>query len=248
MAGDFPLGNSAYRLNVLSALAGALAVAALFVLVRRRAGDRRFNGRGSEWAVSAPLWRISLLEEEYTLHALFAAVLLLLAEGGRESVFSRVRLSGVVIGVGIVNHHSLLFWIQPLGRVVVARGSSALAGRSLVGTFAQKAASGHLCGRTGDVRVRLWIRLGALTPPALAVALRERLQHGDLVRGKFARALTPRRARLLAYAAPCRIADSVGWAAAARLAQGPYSPGRPIVPARWRGLRARRSRGRCSSS
>ncbi len=82
-----PWGNPAYRLNVLSALAAAAAAAVLFALVRRRAGLLGGLTAAAFWAMSAPLWKFSLLEEKYSLHALFAVALLALAEGERETVF-----------------------------------------------------------------------------------------------------------------------------------------------------------------
>jgi len=110
----FPLGNTAYRLNLLSALAGAAAAAALFALARRRAGILGGLTAAALWSLSAPLWKFSLLAESYSLQALFAAVLLLLAEGDDESVFVRARTSGFILGLGLVNHQSLLFIVPGL--------------------------------------------------------------------------------------------------------------------------------------
>ncbi|MDE2491631.1 MAG: DUF2723 domain-containing protein, partial [Elusimicrobia bacterium] len=121
-----PWGNPAYRLNVLSALAGAAAVAMLFALVRRHAGTAGALAAAAVWTLSAPLWKFSLLEEMYSLHALFAVSLLALAEGERESVFRRARLSGLLLGLGLVNHQSLLLLVPALAWLW--RGEAARAG------------------------------------------------------------------------------------------------------------------------
>ncbi len=106
-----PFGHPAWRLSLLSALSGAGAATAAFVLARRRAGIWGGLAAAAAFALSAPLWKFSLLQEKYALHALFCAALVLCAEGGRETVFGRARLSGLLIGLGLVNHQSLLFWL-----------------------------------------------------------------------------------------------------------------------------------------
>lgn len=209
----FPWGNAAYRLNVLSALAAAGAAALLFVLVRRRAGFWGGAAAAALWALSAPLWKFALLEEKYSLHALFAAALLVLAEGERETVFARARLSGLLLGLGLVNHQSLLFWIP-----CVAWLWSAEAARSAAKPLdlARAAAAPLAAGLA--LYAFLWIRLGALGP-ALATALRARYGAGTLF-GGFARPLTPETAgELIAYAAK-GAAESVGWATAAAAVLG----------------------------
>jgi hypothetical protein len=206
-------GNPAYRLNVLSAVAGAAAVAVLFLVLRRRAGLLGALAAASAWALSAPLWKFSLLEEKYSLHALFAVLLLFLVEGKREDVFARARLSGLLLGLGLVNHQSLLFWIPAvawLWRAEAAR-HGVRPGRVLA------ASAGPLAAGLAAYAF-LWIRLGAFGP-ALAVALRARYGAGTLSAG-LARALTPEAAgELLAYAAR-GAAGASGWAAAAAALAG----------------------------
>jgi hypothetical protein len=201
-------GNSAYRLNALSALAGGAAVAILFALVRRRAGTIGALAAAALWAFSAPLWKFSLLEEKYSLHALFAVALLALAEGERESVFRRVRLSGLLLGLGLVNHQSLLFWIP-----CVAWLWRAEAVRSDVPWPRLAAAAAGPLAAGLALYAFLWVRLGALGP-ALATVLRARYGAGTLFAG-FARPLTPETGgELLAYAAR-GTAEAVGWGTAA---------------------------------
>ena len=204
----FPWGSSAYRLNALSALAGAAAVATLFFLVRRRSGALGALAAAALWASSAPLWKFSLLEEKYSLHALFAVMLLALSEGERETFFPRVRLSGLLLGLGLVNHQSLLFWMP-----CVAWLWSAEAGRRGVRLSSLSAAAAGPLAAGLALYAFVWVRLGAFGP-ALGTILRLRYGAGTLFAG-FVRPLTPETAgELLVYAAR-GAADAVGWAAAA---------------------------------
>lgn len=93
-----PWGNHAYRLNALSAAAGAAAVAVVFAFVRRRAGVWTALLAAASLALSAPLWKFSGLGEKYSLHAFFLAACV--ASGG--------ALSGLFLGLGAVNHQSLV--------------------------------------------------------------------------------------------------------------------------------------------
>jgi hypothetical protein len=209
----FPWGNPAYRLNVLSALAAAAAVAILYVLVRRRAGALGALTAAALWALSAPLWKFALLEEKYALHALFAVALLALAEGERETVFPRARLSGLLLGLGLVNHQTLLFWIPCVAWLWLAESARRGVRPSRLAASAALPLAAGLA-----LYAFLWIRLGALGP-ALSVLLRTRYGTGTLFAG-FARPLTPETAgELLAYAAR-GTGDAVGWVAAAAAAIG----------------------------
>jgi hypothetical protein len=102
-----PLGDAAWRLNILSALAGALAAALLTRACESR-GRAAAWGAGLCFAFCAPLWKFSLLEEMYSLQAAFLAGLLLLSEGERESFVRRAALSGLLFGLGCVNHQTLV--------------------------------------------------------------------------------------------------------------------------------------------
>jgi hypothetical protein len=200
----FPWGNAAYRLNVLSAVAGAAAVAVLFILTRRRAGLLGGLAAASLWALSAPLWKFSLLEEKYALHALFAVTLWALADGERESIFARARLSGLLLGLGLVNHQSLLFWIP--GLLWLWRAETARCGARV--SHLAVAAAGPLAAGLA-LYAFLWARLGGLSA-ALDVALRSRYGTGTLFAG-FARPLTPESGGELVLYALRGTAQAVGW-------------------------------------
>jgi hypothetical protein len=203
-----PWGNAAYRLNVLSAAAGAAACAGLFVLVRRRAGAAGALAAAALWALSAPLWKFSTIEEKYSLHALFAVALLALADGGPEDAAARARLSGLVVGLGLVNHQSLLFWLP--GLLLLWRREAR------PWRLARAAAPWAAAGLA--LNAFLWVRLGALRP-ALAVALRLRYGAGTLA-AALARPLTAGSAAALSAYALAGAARAVSWPAAAAAAVG----------------------------
>jgi hypothetical protein len=180
----FPWGNSAYGLAVFSGLAGAGAVLFLFLVVRRRFGAAA--GLTSCWilAFSAPLWKFALIQEKYALHACIVAALIYLSEGEKESFWRRARLSGLIAGLGLVNHQSLLFFFpgllllwrsesrrlnSPLGRAAAASFPWLLAGLSLYAF--------------------LWVRLGSFGA-ATSTLLRSQYGAGTLS-AQLARPLTP---------------------------------------------------------
>ena len=101
-----PLGAEHYRLNLMSAVAGALAAALLAAWGARRGRWAGWAG-GLSLALCAPLWKFSLLGEMYALQASFAMALLLLAQGRGETFTRRAALSGLLLGLGLVNHQSI---------------------------------------------------------------------------------------------------------------------------------------------
>lgn len=208
-----PWGNPAYRLNVLSAAAGAGAAAFLFLSARRRSGVLGALAAASAWTLSAPLWKFSLLEEKYSLHALFAAALMFLVEGERDDFFARVRLSGLLAGLGLVNHQSLLFWLPALAwlwHVEAVRHGVRL-------SRVAAAAAGPLAAGLGAY-VFLWVRLGSLES-ALAAALRTRYGIGTLSAG-LARPVTFEGAAALLRYSVDGLGSAMGWAALAAAAAG----------------------------
>lgn len=102
-----PFGDASYRLNLLSAAAGALACALLAAHLLRRGRAAALAG-SLALAFSAPLWKFSLLSEKYALHAAFAAALLLLSEGEERARVRREALAGLLFGLGCVNHQTFV--------------------------------------------------------------------------------------------------------------------------------------------
>lgn len=106
-----PFGHPAWRLSLLSAVAAAAAAAALFAWARRRHGVWAGLTAAVALASAAPVWKFALLQEKYALHALFCVLTAVLAEGESRSYYGRARLSGLLVGLALVNHQSFLFWL-----------------------------------------------------------------------------------------------------------------------------------------
>lgn len=107
-------GNPAYKLNLMAATGGSAAVAAVYTLIRRKTSFWPALWGALVLAWSAPLWKFSLLEEKYSFHALFAAGLFLLAEGGRSSAARRFYLAALLFGLSLVNHQSMILMAPAL--------------------------------------------------------------------------------------------------------------------------------------
>ncbi len=180
----FPWGNPAYRLAVLSCLAAAGAVFFLFLSVRRRHGVWAGLTVAAVLAFSAPLWKFALIQEKYSFHACIVAVLLYLSEGGKEDFWRRARLSGFIVGLGLVNHQSLLFFLP--GFLLLWRSEARRRGSSM-SAILSVAIPWSLVGLS--LYAFLVVRLGSLGA-ALAVALRSQYGAGTLS-AQLARPLTP---------------------------------------------------------
>jgi hypothetical protein len=106
-----PWGDPAYRLNLMSAAAGAGCGAAVFLLLSRCCEFMPALAAALALAFSAPLWKFSLLCEMYSLQGLFLAVLLLLAPGPGQPERSRDRrwlMSAFLLGLALVNHQAFV--------------------------------------------------------------------------------------------------------------------------------------------
>jgi hypothetical protein len=203
----FVLGNAAYKLNLLSALAGAATVCVLFLIARRRAGTLGAVCAAGLTALSLPLWKFSLLQEKYALHAFVAVLLAYLSEGERDSLAGRARLSGLILGLGLVNHQSLLFWIPGLfwmWRAEARRWNVRLSSVVLMAIVP--------CLVGLMLTVFLWIRLGD-DSAAIDVFLRKRYGSGTLFAGFETPVTLGSLGRLTLYALE-QIILSVGWPAA----------------------------------
>lgn len=186
----FPWGNPAYGLAVLSCLAGAGAVLLLFLSIRRRYGAWAALTAAGLFALSAPLWKFALIQEKYSLHACFVAVLYYLSEGTDDSLWRRVRLSGLMVGLGLVNHQSLILFLP--GLLLLWRSECRRCGLEL----SRVVATAFPWTLTGlSLYVFLWVRLGSWGAAA-ATLLRSQYGAGTLS-AQLARPLTPDSAVLL---------------------------------------------------
>lgn len=108
LALQIPLGEPALRMNVLSALFGAIACAVAARIARRWSGSSLAAAvAGLGLAVSGTFWSIATVAEVYTLHLALVATLLLWASrvGVDSDTASRSRaivLAGLALGLGLL--------------------------------------------------------------------------------------------------------------------------------------------------
>ncbi|HEX4047583.1 MAG TPA: DUF2723 domain-containing protein [Elusimicrobiota bacterium] len=135
----FPLGNFAYRLNVLSAVAGAAAAALLFSFVRRRLGVVPALAAAAWLAFNATFWTVSQVSEMYSLWILCAVALMALALTASEKQDERLWpafcfVAGLLAGnrLDIVLWAPGLLWLALAGRPAAKDEDGLWAGVALV--------------------------------------------------------------------------------------------------------------------
>jgi len=138
-----PIGDPAYRVNLMSAVADALAIAGLVVLVfglvGRREGDRAdrrtalFSAivAGLFLATSGAFWRYSLVAEVFALNNLFAvSLLLVLLRWRREPERWRFLAAFFLLaGLAATNQQTIVL-LAPGLAILLAAGLRELARRS----------------------------------------------------------------------------------------------------------------------
>ncbi|QIN80863.1 DUF2723 domain-containing protein [Rubrobacter marinus] len=101
-----PVGEVAYRVNLASAVFGALAVAGLYAVGLRLGGSVVAAAFGALAFGTSPLfWSQAVIAEVYTLHVLFLAlafVVLLMWREKREDGY--LLLAAVVLGLSMTHH------------------------------------------------------------------------------------------------------------------------------------------------
>jgi len=101
-----PLGDLAYRVNLISAVFGAVAVANLFLLVRLWLG-RNFPAviAAVTFALSHTFWRHACIAETYSLYiALLSAELIMLLQYSRTGRVGFLYWLGLFNGLAIADH------------------------------------------------------------------------------------------------------------------------------------------------
>ena len=107
-----PFGSVAWRINLLSAVCGAGAVALVYGIVYRL--TRRIVpalAGGLFLALSPTFWTLSSVTEVYTLHALFVAAVLYLLLAWRDAGSHRFRLLvliAFIYGLSLSHHRTML--------------------------------------------------------------------------------------------------------------------------------------------
>lgn len=114
-AACLPLGTGAYRLNLLSAVAGAGAVAALFAFVRRRSGVFPALAAAAWLALTPIFWTVSSVSEMYSLWVLCAVALTAaataVADDGSDRWWPGFCFAA---GLALTNRLDLLLWAPGL--------------------------------------------------------------------------------------------------------------------------------------
>lgn len=172
-----PLGNPALRTNLLSLVAGVLAVGATaWLAARLTAGPRRLTlvaglVAGLFFAFSGMFWAQAVITEVYTLHALFVALILLqmpLAGPADPDYWHWTSLvAGLVFGVALGNHLTTALLLPPWLLLAAFRvsddGALTPGGRRFDFTWRRLALHGFgtVCGLSLYGLLWLWGRSGA---------------------------------------------------------------------------------------
>jgi hypothetical protein len=111
-----PFGAPLWRLNLSSAVCGALAVGLLVDLLRRWTG-RLDAGllAGALWLVSPLPWLYATTVEVFSLHALLVVLVAWTATRDMAAPTARTALAlGLASGLALANHHTALFVVAPV--------------------------------------------------------------------------------------------------------------------------------------
>jgi len=155
-----PVGDVAYRLNLLSATCAALTIVFLSLIIHQtlsttfRGADRQIIGACAlsaalTLAFSTPFWSQAIITEVYALHSLLTVLLLWLALQitPANQAWLRPLLFGVW-GVSLGNHLSILFllplllWASPVQwyrREGLAAGAATVVGLAVYGLLPWRA-------------------------------------------------------------------------------------------------------------
>ncbi len=123
-----PLNDPAYRLNLLSALIGALAVAMVYFIARHLTSHRLAALLPAlTFAVGQTFWSQAVVAETYTTQMLIVAVLIYVAliwreefeRGNTARADRRLYLLALVMGLGLTHHRLLLLLYPAIGVYVL---------------------------------------------------------------------------------------------------------------------------------
>jgi len=110
-----PLGNPAYRLMILSALAGAAAVAAIYILSESFFGAPAALGAALLLGLNSDFWAVSQVQEMYSLSIFLAIILIALALKLGKSYMENLWLGFVFLfGLFLGNRLEILMLVPGL--------------------------------------------------------------------------------------------------------------------------------------
>lgn len=158
-----PIGDVAWRMNTLSAVAGAAAAGGItFLLIRR--GVRRWAAAAAGWAfaISTVVWSQAIVTEVYTLSAAsIVAFWWLLDRCHDRCTAGRVAVAGAVFGAGLAAHPQIL---------VVLPAVVAMSALSIPGLRPADGVRSFLAAQTvwvGPILYASYLPLSALHDPAI---------------------------------------------------------------------------------
>ncbi len=163
-----PLGEPAFRMNVLSALIVATAAGVTVVLVRRLTGSTALGAAAGLGLATTPIaWGIATHADPHALHLLLVAVLFVLLvrwEQARTAGTARADRwligAAAVFGLAVGNHSLTLLLAAPVGLYVLAVDPRILMRPRLVAQCVVV-----LAGVIGLVYLQLPVRAGLLPAP-----------------------------------------------------------------------------------
>jgi hypothetical protein len=138
-----PLGSEAYELNLLTAVAAALAVAMTYVVARQIGSDRLPAAAAAlTCGLMVSYWRTAGHADPHPLHVLLAmTVLSLLVAWGRGRRARYLVAAALVFGLGMGNHMLMALLAPGIGIFVLAARPSVLREpRTIAGSVAALAA------------------------------------------------------------------------------------------------------------
>lgn len=117
MFGYIPFGTVGWRINLVSAVFSVGASAFFYLTIWRLTRNSAAALLATGMLAFTPLiWRYSILAEVFTMNNFFACVLMyLFVRFQQEKNFKIVYLMGFIFGLGLCNHHTLLFVGVPMG-------------------------------------------------------------------------------------------------------------------------------------
>ena len=162
-----PAGTVAWRVSLLSALCDAGAAVLLFRVVTLLGGDVAAGLLAAGAFAFAPLiWPYAITAEVFALNNLFAAGLLYWsaralceAETHPATPLRTLCLAAFWMGLGLANHHTLVFYAAPFGLLLIALGGRRLLRPRTAAALAGSAAAGFL--------PYLYLPLAGLRPAAV---------------------------------------------------------------------------------
>ena len=132
-----PVSSIAVRVNLMSALFGALTVYFLYLSIFKLTRNKPASALGAlSFAFSLLFWKYSVIAEVFTLNTLFAAAILYLLLLWKDSKHAAlIPISAFLFGLGLANHQTLIFILPAVLLFVFASGRKALSAKTMLLSF-----------------------------------------------------------------------------------------------------------------